>query len=186
MWSETCGADNIESYTEDEKLKKFLAISIESPCCQSYGICGEQYNKDLIFGKDGKLKSTRLRVMHKPVRNSSDYIRAARETRLAVDYVLGPLLKEDSSLSAYAYSLFYVYYDQYSYIRAVALVNLLLAMAVVFLIVSIIKNVYIALVISSMVLITTIDLIGFVFLTSTLFPDHGFVVEINAISVHIC
>lgn len=98
-----------------------MAISITSGCCQSYGICGEQYNKDLIFNDEGKLVSSRLRVMHKPLRNSYDYIRAARETRMAVDYILGPLLAKDSSLSAYPYSLFYVYYDQYGYIRSVAI-----------------------------------------------------------------
>ena len=123
--------------------------------------------------------------MHKPLRNSHDYIKAARETRLAVDYVLGPLLKKDSSLSAYPYSLFYIYYDQYSYIRSVAIENLLLAMAVVFLIVSLIQNIKIALVICSMVLLTTLNLVGFVYATSSLFPDHGFIVEINAISVNI-
>ena len=55
-----------------------MSVSITSGCCQSYGICGEQYNKDLIFNDEGKLVSSRLRVMHKPLRNSSDYIRAAR------------------------------------------------------------------------------------------------------------
>ncbi len=40
---------------------------------------------------------------------------------MAVDYILGPLLAKDSSLSAYPYSLFYVYYDQYGYIRSVAI-----------------------------------------------------------------
>lgn len=95
---------------------------------------------------------------------------------MAVDYVLGPLLEKDSNLSAYPYSLFYIYYDQYSYIRSVAIENLLLAMAVVFLIVTLIQNIKIALVICSMVLLTTVDLVGFVFATSALFPDHGFIV----------
>lgn len=40
---------------------------------------------------------------------------------MAMDYVLKPLLDADPSLSAYPYSLFYVYYDQYSYIRSVAI-----------------------------------------------------------------
>lgn len=114
--------------------------------------------------------------MHKPLRNSYDYIRAARETRMAVDYALGSLLQQDPSLSAYPYSLFYIYYDQYSYIRSVAIENLLLALAVVFLVVSLIQNFKIALVICSMVLLTTVNLVGFVFLTNALFPDHGFVV----------
>lgn len=102
---------------------------------------------------------------------------------MAVDYILGPLLKQNPSLDAYPYSLFYVYYDQYSYIRSVAIENLLLALAVVFLIVTLIQNIKIALVICGMVLLTTINLVGFVFFTSALFPDHGFVVEVNAISV---
>jgi hypothetical protein len=59
--------------------------------------------------------------MHKPLRESYDYIRAARETRMAVDYILKPLLDKDPTLSAYPYSLFYVYYDQYGYIRSVAI-----------------------------------------------------------------
>ena len=121
--------------------------------------------------------------MHKPLRNSYDYIRAAREMRLAIDYVMGPLIQKDPSLSAYPYSLFYVYYDQYAYIRSVAIENLLLALAVVFIAVTIIKNIQIALCICAVVLLTTLDLIGFVYITNLLFPDHGFVVEVNAISV---
>jgi len=40
---------------------------------------------------------------------------------MAVDFVMKPLLDSDSTLDAYPYSLFYVYYDQYSYIRSVAI-----------------------------------------------------------------
>jgi hypothetical protein len=53
----------------------------------------------------------------------------------------------------------------------------------VFTAVTIIKNIQIALTICAVVLITTLDLIGFVYLTNILFPDHGFVSEVNAISV---
>jgi len=81
--------------------------------------------------------------------------------------------------------LVYVYYDQYAYIRSVAIENLLLALAVVFIAVTIIKNIQIALTICAVVLVTTLDLIGFVYLTNVLFPDHGFVSEVNAISVNI-
>jgi Niemann-Pick C1 protein len=97
-WSDVCGSNDLDQYTYEEKLRKFLEISITSPCCQSYGICGEQYSSDMQFGEDGKLVSTRLRVMHRPLRNSYDYIRSAREMRLAVQYVMGPLLEQDSTL----------------------------------------------------------------------------------------
>lgn len=49
-------------------------------------------------------------------------------------------------------------------------------MAVVFLAVTIIQNATIAAVICGVVLLATLNLIGFVWVTSTLFPDHGFVV----------
>lgn len=90
-WSDVCGSTKLDQYTYEEKLRKFLEVSITSTCCQSYGICGEQYSSDLEFDEQGKLISTRLRVMHRPLRNSYDYIRAAREMRLAVDYVMKPL-----------------------------------------------------------------------------------------------
>lgn len=60
---------------------------------------------------------------------------------------------------------------------------MLLGLAVVFLAVTIIQDIKIAAIISGVVLLATLDLIGFVWVTSTLFPDHGFVVEVNAISV---
>lgn len=120
--------------------------------------------------------------MTKPLRNSADYIRSAREARMAMHFAMDDLLAKDPSLSAYPYSLFYVYYDQYGYIRSVAIENMLLGIAVVFLAVTIIQEIKVALVICGLVLLVTIDLIGFVWFTN-LFTDHGFIVEINAISV---
>lgn len=55
-----------------------MQVSIESTCCQNYGICGEQYITDIRFDDEGNIKSTRLRTMTKPLRGSDDYIRAAR------------------------------------------------------------------------------------------------------------
>lgn len=123
--------------------------------------------------------------MTKPLRGSEDYIRAARETRMAVEYVMENLTKSSPELEVYPYSLFYVFYDQYSYIRSVAIENMLLGLAVVFLAVTMIQDIRTALVICGVVLLITVDLIGFVFITSTLFPDESFVVEVNAISVNI-
>jgi len=62
---------------------------------------------------------------------------------------------------------------------------MLLGIAVVFLAVTIIQDIKTALVICAVVLLITIDLIGFVWFTNELFPDHGFTVEVNAISVNL-
>ena len=89
-----------------------------------------------------------------------------------MDFVLGKYLDQDKT--AYPYSLFYVYYDQYGYIRSVAIENILLGLAVVFLAVTIVQDIKIALIICAVVLLATLDLIGFVWVTNELFPDHGF------------
>jgi Niemann-Pick C1 protein len=39
-WSIACNTKDIMSYTFGEQLKRFLAVQIDSDCCQSYGICG--------------------------------------------------------------------------------------------------------------------------------------------------
>lgn len=56
-------------------------------------------------------------------------------------------------------------------------------MAVVFVAVVMIQNLRLALIITAIVLITTFNLVGMVYLDNLLFKDHGFIIEINAISV---
>jgi Niemann-Pick C1 protein len=120
-WTDACGATGVDKLPYLQQLRRFFDVTIESTCCQNYGICGEQYITDVRFDDEGDLVSSRLRVMTKPLRGSEDYIRAAREARLVMDYVLGDFLEDNPDLSAYPYSLFYVFYDQYSYIRSVAI-----------------------------------------------------------------
>ena len=160
-----------------------MEVEIGSACCQTYGICGEQYNKDISFNDDGTIKSSRLRFMHTPLRKSEDYIKAAESARQTITKITKNFTDHYSDAKAFPYSLFYIYYDQYSYIRSIAVENLLLALAVVFLAVVLIQNIKLALIITVAVLITTFNLIGMVYLDNLMFKDHGFIIEINAISV---
>lgn len=82
----------------------------------------------------------------------------------------------EPGLSAFPYSLVYVYYDQYTYIRAIAVQNLLLAIAVVLLALVIMQNLKIAMIITITVMFTTFNLIGVVYIYNHLFKDHGFVI----------
>lgn len=83
-WNLACNTQDIDRYPIQDQLKKFMAVEIGSLCCQTYGICGEQYNKDISFNDDGTIRSSRLRFMHKPCRNSSDYIKAAQSARQTI------------------------------------------------------------------------------------------------------
>ena len=80
------------------------------------------------------------------------------------------------NVSAFPYSLVYVYYDQYTYIRSVAVQNLLLAIAVVLLALVIMQNLRLALIITVTVLFTTFNLIGVVYIDNLIFKDHGFII----------
>ena len=63
----------------------FVKIKIESPCCQSYGICGEQYSLDVIFDDTGRVSTSRFRFQHQVMKTQEDYIRGLVETRKACD-----------------------------------------------------------------------------------------------------
>jgi len=66
-------------------MKKFTAIEINSECCQSFGICGEQYSLDIIFDDLDVVRATRYRFQHQVMKTQDDYIRGVLETRRACD-----------------------------------------------------------------------------------------------------
>lgn len=92
---------------------------------------------------------------------------------------------DDSYLSedrlAFAYSLFYVYYDQYDSIRGIAIQNLLLSFAVVFFAIELITNLYASAIVTMLVAGTTWALIGLCYVWNKLGGHYE--TEVNAVSV---
>jgi Niemann-Pick C1 protein len=82
--------------------------------------------------------------------------------------------------TVYPYSLFYVYYDQYIFIRGISVQNILIALAAIFLAVQLIMNIKSALVVTIFVLSCVFNLIGVLWLLNFL-PDY--IIELNAVSV---
>ena len=70
----------------------------------------------------------------------------------------------DKDSSVFTYSLFYVYFAQYTYIRGVMAQNILISMAAIILAIEIITNWKIALFVTITVFLTSFDLIGFMYL----------------------
>ena len=66
-------------------MARFVQIRVESDCCQSYGICGEQYSQDVIFNDEGRVTTTRFRYQHQVQKTQEDYIKGLVETRKACD-----------------------------------------------------------------------------------------------------
>ena len=69
----------------DDAMAKFVKISVESDCCQSFGICGEQFVSDIIFNSDGKVTATRFRFQHTMTYDDNDFIRDLVQTREITD-----------------------------------------------------------------------------------------------------
>lgn len=96
-------------------MLKFRNIKVESKCCQDYGICGEQFEKDIVFDLDGSVASTRLRFQHVPLQDSQDFIRAFKQSRDVVDHfqevINGQLKPGQRKVHLFSYSLFYIYFE---------------------------------------------------------------------------
>ncbi|EGR30695.1 niemann pick type c1, putative [Ichthyophthirius multifiliis] len=180
MWATDCGTGDIDQYPFEVQVQKFIDVKVNSVCCQKYGICGEQFNKDIIFDADGNIKASRLRFQHKPVITSNDFIKAFQQTRQAVDNS-NNFQPSNSNKNAYSYSLIYSYYDQYTEIRAVAIQNMLLAIGAVYIAINFIKNGIAAIIVSLNVFAITFNLIGISWLSNIIL--NGYKIEINAISV---
>lgn len=137
-----CGMQYLSMLNFYEKLQFFKNIKIDSVCCKKYGICGETYEKDIVTNDDGSIAASRFRFQHRPCAISDDFTSAFYETRTIVDYFSNQLYGHGEDKKAFVYSLFYVYFEQYIYIRGVAIQNLLLAVGVVYAAVVVILKIF--------------------------------------------
>ena len=70
----------------------FVQVKIDSECCQSYGLCGEQFSLDVIFDDTGVVRATRYRFQHQVMKTQEDFIRGMLETRRACDQYASKLI----------------------------------------------------------------------------------------------
>ena len=60
-WADACGSKQAAVLPFDDQMRMFVNVKIESECCQSYGVCGEQYSLDIIFDDYDTVKASRFR-----------------------------------------------------------------------------------------------------------------------------
>jgi len=163
--------------TYEEKIKDFLNIKLTDSCCSRYGICGEQYADDFVFDEFGKLQVTKFRFNHVPLNDQDSFINSFLQIRTIVDQYSRDL----KNGNAFAYAMHYVFFEQYFFIKGLALTNLLLATAIVYSCILLLKNAAAGLMVFLSVLFTTVDIIGLIYLFNVVFG--GPPVQINAVSV---
>ncbi|KAI9986139.1 hypothetical protein PInf_025050 [Phytophthora infestans] len=167
-------------------VKNFTGISIDSTCCQHFGLCGAQYEGDIIF-KEPKadddssvsIVGSRMRFQLNALRNQSMFVNSY--------FYLHDVTSRWSSgraATAFPYALVFVFEEQYTYIQGVALQSVLLSLAVVFGAVFVLMDGSLRLttVVTLCVLSMAFSLLGFLFVWNLL-AGPGAETSINAVSV---
>ncbi|KAL3657392.1 hypothetical protein V7S43_017711 [Phytophthora oleae] len=170
-------------------VKNFTRISIDSTCCQHFGLCGAQYEGDIIFSEpkvnDGSedarmsIVGSRMRFQLNALRNQSVFVNSY--------YYLHDVTSQWSAgraATAFPYALVFVFEEQYTYIQGVALQSVLLALAVVFGAVFVLMDGSLRLttVVTLCVLSMAFSQLGFLFVWNVL-AGPGAETSINAVSV---
>lgn len=138
-----------DGWSTKENLDYFLKIPYSSYCCQGNGICGNQYYQHVHPIKDNSSTTVpiaRIMFLHSPVRTQEDFIRNYDETHQIISSLQAnltsmarsnPSYENQTMPTMFAYSMFYVYFEQYTYIKGVAVQNLLVSLLLLFAIVAV-------------------------------------------------
>jgi len=136
------------------------------------------------------MNPTRLQFLSAPLQEQKDFIKSYDETYQIVDKLSQDYAKEAENLpeyagkpkpTMYAYSLFYMYFEQYTYIKGVALQNILISLACLFGVVSFFWNFSIGLYVFFLIAGVLLTMITCIWLTNLMVG--GIPIRINAISV---
>ncbi|RLN06534.1 hypothetical protein BBJ28_00025346, partial [Nothophytophthora sp. Chile5] len=171
-------------------VKNFTGISIDSSCCQHYGLCGAQYEGDIVFNEPSvsadvaesaemTIAGSRMRFQLNAMSNQSMFVNSY--------YYLHEVASEWSagrSAAVFPYALVFVFYEQYTYIQGVALQSVLLALSAIFgaLFVLMDRSLRLTLVVTLCVLSLAVSQLGFLFVWNLL-AGPGAETSINAVSV---
>ena len=177
------------------QVREFLKMKTDHVCCTEEGICGEQYLTDIAFTESGDIEASRFRYQHVPLINQEKFVNSVLQTNAVCrlyenEFTLmeGKTTKDNFVLNGetvtipavFPYSLFYVYYDQYLFIRGITVQNLFIGFATIFLAVQLVMNIKSAAVVILFCFSTVVHLIGVLWLSNLIIP--GFIVELNAVS----
>ncbi|KAH8666377.1 patched sphingolipid transporter [Xylariales sp. PMI_506] len=135
-------------------LKRFLASPTDDDC----PLGGQaSYSQSVVIDElQGTISASNFRTMHKPLRSQDDFIDAyAAARRIAND------IHTNTGVEVFPYSVFYIFFDQYAGIVNLSATLLGSAVAVIFLVSSILLgSLLTALVVTITVIMTVIDIIG--------------------------
>ncbi|GAQ79217.1 putative Niemann-Pick C type protein [Klebsormidium nitens] len=152
-----------------EKLPWFLA-AVPSADCAKGGHGAYSHSLDVTGLEDDVIRASEFRTYHTPMRTQTDFVEALRAAREFVDRA-----SEKLKVKVFAYSVFYIFFEQYLDIMRTAVTSLALATAAVFLVCWLITlSLWTSTVIIGVLAAIVVDLMGLMYLWG---------IQLNAISV---
>jgi len=137
-----------------EYLSMFM---YESICDDACGLCGWGHNVDVqLNANQTNVIQSRFMTYHTPLSSQQDYIDGLKSARRIADNI-----QDQTGLETFAYSIFYVYFEQYLYLSSVAIEDTGLALMGIFcLCLVLIRNVWAAFQLILVLLMILCDLYG--------------------------
>lgn len=157
---------------EGDEFVHYLQKYLQSPTTDDCPLAGQaSYSQAVVVDSERlTISASHFRTMHKPLRSQDDFINAyASARRIAND------ISAQTGVEVFPYSVFYVFFDQYASIVNLAGALLGSAVAIIFVVSTILLgSVATALVVTLTVAMTVVDIIG---------AMAAFDVSLNAVSL---
>ncbi|KAI1380316.1 multidrug efflux transporter AcrB transmembrane domain-containing protein [Hypoxylon crocopeplum] len=157
---------------EGDEFVYYLQKYLQSPTTDECPLAGQaSYSQAVVVDADNvNVPASHFRTMHKPLRSQDDFINAyASARRIAND------ISASTGVEVFPYSVFYIFFDQYSSIVNLTGALLGSAVAIIFAVASVLLgSVVTALVVTLTVVMTVVDIIG---------AMAAFDVSLNAVSL---
>ncbi|SPO04799.1 probable cholesterol homeostasis protein [Cephalotrichum gorgonifer] len=143
---------------EGEEFVGYLERFLAAPTTEDCPLGGQaSYGEAVVVDAERKtVRASQFRTSHSPLRSQDDFIKAyASARRIAAD------ISESTGLEVFPYSVFYIFFDQYAGIASLTATLLGSALAMIFLVSSVLLgSLLTALVVTATVTMTVVDIMG--------------------------
>jgi Niemann-Pick C1 protein len=149
---------SMNHFPQGRDFLDFYDLWIDMPPDEDCPLGGKAAYGDAIVSnhKDVTIKASHFRTFHTPLRNQKQFI-AAYESAQRIAYGLS----KELGLEVYPYSVFYIFFEQYTYIVSMAVQILGLAIFSIFIVTSsLLGSIRCGLIVMAVVIMILVDVIG--------------------------
>jgi len=153
-----------------DNFKKDLHAFLNSSCNSDCAVCGTGHISDVVLTADNQVSVSRFWSYHTVLENQADYIDTLKASR-----TIASTLETGTSLDIFAYSVFYIYFEQYLYIQQFSGTILTVCAVTVFVLCAVnLQNLLVALIIIANLAMNLIEMLGLM---------YAWGIALNAVSV---